>query len=158
MRTLAGKAKVELARRQGDVRLKFCTTFARRQMEGGRCFTYERSKSAASWGNPDVDGLAKTEGVMRTELYQCEFGLTSKDELGESPAKRPASLLTKSHEDHRTMGVKCRGGHCHVHLMAGTVRAAAHYPAKFCKALCKGMRRHAKVDASGMLSAIIMES
>ena len=55
------------------------------------------------------------------------------------------------------MGVNWRGGHRHVHLMADRARAAAHYPAKFCKALCKGMRRQAKVDASGMLSAMIME-
>ena len=36
MRTPAGKAKVEAARRQGDVHLKFCMTLAKTQMEGGR--------------------------------------------------------------------------------------------------------------------------
>ena len=41
--------------------------------------------------------------------------------------------------------------------MTGRDRAAAHYPPKFCKALCKGMRRQTKVDASGMLSTLIME-
>ena len=55
------------------------------------------------------------------------------------------------------MGGKCRGEHRHVHLMAGRARAAAHYPAKCCKALCKGMRRQAKVDASGLLSTLIVE-
>ena len=80
MRTPAGKAKVDLARRRGDVHLKFCMALARRQMEGGRYFIYEHPKSAASLEDPDVDGLAKTEGVMRTELDQCEFGLTSKNE------------------------------------------------------------------------------
>ena len=44
-----------------------------------------------------------------------------------------------------------------MHLMAGRARVAAHYPAKFCKALFKGMQRQAKVDASGMLSALIIE-
>ena len=38
MRMPAGKAKVELARRRGDVHLKFCMTLARKQMEGGRYF------------------------------------------------------------------------------------------------------------------------
>ena len=90
-------------------------------------------------------------------MDQCEFGLTSKDALGEAPAKKPTSLFTNSVEVHRTSGIKCRGGHRHVHLMAGRALAAAHYPAKFCKALCKGMRRQAKVDASGMLSAMVME-
>ena len=42
-------------------------------------------------------------------------------------------------------------------LMAGRARAAAHYPAKFCRALCKGMKRQARVDASGMLSTLILE-
>ena len=55
------------------------------------------------------------------------------------------------------MAVKCKGGHRHVQLMAGRARAATHYPAKFCKALCKGMKRQAKVDASGMLSTLILE-
>ena len=42
-------------------------------------------------------------------------------------------------------------------LDGGRARSAVHYPAKFCNALCKGMRRQAKVDASGMLSAMVME-
>ena len=58
-------------------------------------------------------------GVMRVELDQCEFGLTSTDELGEAPAKKPTSLLTNSVEVSRAMGRKCRGGHRHVQLMAG---------------------------------------
>ena len=36
MRRPAGKAKVELARRRGDVHLKFYMTLARQQMDGGR--------------------------------------------------------------------------------------------------------------------------
>ena len=66
MRKPAGRAKVELARRRGDVHLKFCMTLARMQMEGGQYFIYEHPKSAASWNNPDVDKLASTEGVMRS--------------------------------------------------------------------------------------------
>ena len=124
---------------------------------GARYFIYEHPKSAASWSNPDVERLASVDGVIRIELDQCEFGLISKDELGEAPAKKPTSLLTSSVEVPRTMGVRFRGGHRHVHLMAGRARAAVHYPAKFFKALCNGMRRQAKVDASGMLSALIME-
>ena len=42
-------------------------------------------------------------------------------------------------------------------VMAGRARAAAHYSVKFCKALCKGMRRQAKVDASDMVSMLIRE-
>ena len=42
-----------------------------------------------------------------------------------------------------------------MHFMSGGARAAAHYPAKCCRALCKGMKRQAKVDASGMLSTLI---
>ena len=34
MRTPAGKAKVEAARRRGDVHLLFCVDLARRQMSG----------------------------------------------------------------------------------------------------------------------------
>ena len=104
-----------------------------------------------------MERLASVDGEMRTELDQCEFGLSSKDELGEAPAKKPTSLPTNSTQVQRTMGVKCRGGHRHVHLMAGRARAVLHYPAKFCKALCKEMRRQANVDASGIFSALIME-
>ena len=114
------------------------------------------TKSAASWDNPRVDGLASTPGVMRTELDQCEFGLMSEDEIGRALAKKPTSLLTSSVEVNRKMSVKCRGGHRHVHLMAGRARAAAHYPAKFCKALFQGMTRQARVDAGGMMSTLIL--
>ena len=78
--------------------------------------------------------------------------------VGRAPAKKPTSLLTNSVEVDRAMGVKCRGGHRHVHLMAGRARAAAHYPAKFCRALCKGMKRQARVDASGMLSTLVLSA
>ena len=115
---------------------------------------YEHPKSAASWTNPSVDKLTSTAGVMRTELDECEFGMTSEDELGRAPAKKPTSLLTNAVEVDRVMGVKCRRGNRHVHLMAGRARAAAHYPAKFCRALCTGMKRQAGVDANGMLSHI----
>ena len=71
MRTPTGKAKVELARRRADVHLKFCMTLARRQMEGGRYCIYKHPKSAASWQDPDVESLAKVDGVFRTELDQC---------------------------------------------------------------------------------------
>ena len=52
---------------------------------------YEHSKLAASWDNPDVGGLASMAGVMKTELDQCDFGLSSKDKLGEAPVKKPTS-------------------------------------------------------------------
>ena len=51
-------------------------------MEGGRYFVHEHPKSAASWLNLDIEKFAATEGVMRTELDQCEFGLMSEDEFG----------------------------------------------------------------------------
>ena len=91
MRTPEGKAKVDAARRRGDVHLLFCVTLSRKQMEGGRCFVYEHPKSAASWANPNIEKLAATEGVMRTDLDQCEFGLMSQDELGRASAKKPTS-------------------------------------------------------------------
>ena len=112
---------------------------------------YEHPESAASWSNSSIEKLASTPGVMRTELDQCEFVLTPEDELGRAPAKKPTSLLTNSVEVNRAMGFKYKGGHRHVHLMAGRARAAAHYPAKFCRALCRGMKRQARVDASGVL-------
>ena len=66
MRTPEGKAKVELARRKGDVHLKFCVSLAKAQMEGGRYFVYEHPKLAASWQNKDIVELINTAGVMRT--------------------------------------------------------------------------------------------
>ena len=80
-------------------------------MEGGRHFGYEHPQSAASWNNPNVDKFAATVGVMRTELDQCKFGLTSEDELGRAPTKKPTSLLTSSVVVYRTMRVKCKEGH-----------------------------------------------
>ena len=51
--------------------LRFCIILARMQLDGGRYFIYERPKTAASWKNPQVDGLAAVEGVFKTEFDQC---------------------------------------------------------------------------------------
>ena len=67
MRSPAGKAKVEEARRRGDVHLIPCTTLAHKQMEGGRYFVYEHPKSAASCDNPSISRFASTPGVLKTE-------------------------------------------------------------------------------------------
>ena len=109
MRTPAGKAQFEEARRRGDVHLVFCTTLAHKQMEGGRYFVYEHPKSAASWDSPSISRLASTPGFLRTELDQCEFGPTSEDEVGRAPAKKPTSLLTNSVGVDRATGVECQG-------------------------------------------------
>ena len=42
--------------------------------------------------------------------------------------------------------------------MADRAGAAAHYPAKLCRAHCRGMKRQTRVDASGLLSALILET
>ena len=105
-----GKAKVEAARRRGDVHLRFCVRLAQAQMQGDRYFVYEHPRSAASRINSSVDRLASTPGVMRTELDQCEFGLMSEDEIGRAPAKQLPLLLTSSVEVNRMMSVKCREG------------------------------------------------
>ena len=41
--------------------------------------------------------------------------------------------------------------------MAGRARAAAHFPAKFSRYRCKGMKRQARVNASGLLSTLIFK-
>ena len=79
MRTPAGKAKVDEARRRGDVHLVFCATPAHKRIEGGRYFVYEHPKSAASWKNPRIEKFASTPGVMRTEPGQCKSGVKPED-------------------------------------------------------------------------------
>ena len=69
---------------------------AKVQMDGADTSFMNTPNRQCFWENLDVDRLASTEGVMRTELGQCEFGLTSKDELGETPATKPISLFTNS--------------------------------------------------------------
>ena len=76
--------------------------------------------------------------------------------MGQGTCKEADVPPDKSVEVDRMMSVKCQGGHRHVHLMSGRARVAASYPAKLCRALCKGKRRQTKVDASGMLSTLIM--
>ena len=157
MRTEKGRAKVEAARRRGDVHFCFCVRLAELQVAGGRYFIYEHPQSAASWAVPQIQKLMAMPGVHRTELDQCKFGRMATDEMGTAPAKRPTSLRTNSVEVHRTMRRKCRGGHRHVHLMKGRAKAAAQYPPECCRALCRGMRRQARVDAGNMMSALIFQ-
>ena len=57
MRTEAGRAKVEEARRKGDVHLRFCVALYREQMRGGRYFVHEHPRTAASWMNAHIKAL-----------------------------------------------------------------------------------------------------
>ena len=120
MGTEDGRRKVEAARREGDVHLRFCAALYREQMRGGRYFVHEHPKSATSWMNPHIKALREDPRTVLAEAGLCQFGLMSKDKEGDGYAKKPTTFMTNSLEMQRTLSRKCvHGQHRHVHLMEG---------------------------------------
>ena len=95
----------------------------------------------------------KSPMVLKAVLHQCQFGLTSRDELGLGLVKKPTIMLTNSVEMHRQMDRQCTpGSHRHVHLMGGKAKAAQKYPPELCRAVCRGVVNQREMDTAGLAS------
>ena len=81
--------------------------------------------------------LRNCPAVHTVEAHMCAFGMRSKDKHGEGFAMNPTRFLTNSIEMAKALNRRCLGGHRHVHLMEGQVRAAAIYPKELCRTVCK---------------------
>ena len=128
--------------------LLFCARLYREQIGQGRYFLHEHPKSACSWQEKCMKSLINDPLVMRTEIDQCAYGLVSKDELGEGPARKPTSFLTNSVAMANVLSKKCGGCERHVQLVEGRARAAQEYPRGLCRAVTKGIIEQARLDAS----------
>ena len=85
---------------------------------------------------------------------QCQYGLKSRDEQGEGPAKKFTGFMTNSpcvafqlkRSCPNRIGYQVRR---HVQLQGGRTRAAQVYPPELCKVICTGLMNQIEADKRG---------
>ena len=78
---------------------------------------------------------------------------------GQGPAltHKPTGFLTNSMHIARRVGVRCKGGHRHIHLMNGRASTAAVHPTGLSKAIVTGLQEeidHTNHDQKGVLEKV----
>ena len=69
--------------------IDFCCEMYELQMKAGRYFVHEHPDSASSWALDRVCELTIKRTVITVHTDMCEFGLSTKDAMGEQPSSSP---------------------------------------------------------------------
>ena len=81
---------------------------------------------------------------------QCQVGLvTPAVGGGMAPALKPTRFASSAPRILDELDVRCPHNHKHQHLVGGRARAAAEYPDGLCEAICRGLVKQKREDASG---------
>lgn len=124
------------------------------QWRNGRYFLHEHPAEAPSWSEPMMKRLMDKCGVQRVVGDQCQYGLKSKDEWGEAPARKRTGFLTNAVCIAKRLSRRCPNKigyqvHRHVVLTNERPKAAQVYPDKFCKEICLGIQEQIQRDRNG---------
>ena len=102
------REEYEARLRKAEKHMRFAVKMYRVQLEGGRYFIHEHPAEATSWRLPEIRRLWKEDGVKVVIADQCEYGLTSKDEWGEAPAKKPTRFMTNAWNVAEDLSTRCQ--------------------------------------------------
>ena len=117
----------------------FAMELAEVQRVAGRSFVFEHPQSATSWKLAKVVEMMLKAGVEEAIFDMCQFGMVATDSLGEAPVHKTTRVMTNDPGIAKSLhGVRCCGGHRHVHLILGRPAAAAIYPIDLCKCMLRG--------------------
>ena len=134
------------------VHLEFCMELYREQHLAGRYFLHEHPAQASSWQEAKVIDLMQLDGVFRTTVDQCKYGM--EDNL-QQPIKKPTSFLTNSTCLVEELSTRCGGRHGSCdrvaggrHVVCSGKRAimAAIYHFDLCRAILVGFRKQMVAD------------
>jgi len=141
--------------KEGRVHLNFCASLYRRQIKHGRHFLHEHPASAVSWREPEIEALVASPKVVTVTCDQCQFGLTTKSEDGQTraPAMKPTRFMTTSQAMADCLDRRCDRSHKHQHLAGGRAAEAAFYPLPLIQAILKGIRATADSEKFNKESA-----
>jgi hypothetical protein len=70
----------------------------------------------------------------------------------EGLVKKPTGFMSSSKFTLEELDKKCRGGHEHVPLVAGSAAGAAIYPQMLCEAICRGVAKQKSYDRGSMIT------
>ena len=82
--------------------------------------------------------------------------MTACDDKGRGLVSKPTRIMSSDVEVLKRIEKPCRGGHRHVHLVAGKAKAAQVYPRKLCTTLCAGIAAQSKLDELGLEARPLM--
>ena len=91
----------------------------------------------------------------------CAHGLFAKDEFGEGLVYKPSRMLTNSSAIAELVGLRCCGGHRHVHLVSGQAEAATEYPNAFCDRIIDGAlieQKRRQENSAAFIGALMTSS
>jgi hypothetical protein len=137
----ASKRDPEVVRRlrvEAEVHLRFSCELYELQIRRGDYFVHEHPAGATSWKCECIRRMMSIPGVIATVADQCQYGLTSKDELGVGAARKATRFLTNAPYIAEELNKRCPGDHRHVHLISGRASGAQRYPHGLCAAFCRG--------------------
>ena len=104
-----------------------------------------RRGKSAEWG-----AMAGMEGVMKTKVHLCTFGMTQITLAGPRFARKPAGFLTSSPAIATERDRQCDNSRQHVAQEGGDrTRRAQMYPDELCKPICRGLRKQREMDVAG---------
>ena len=142
--------------RKAREHIRFCLEVYSLQMKAGRHFVHEHPWGSSAWKLPEMLQFILEFGVESVKTNMCSFGMMSRDENGPGLVSKPTRIMSSAVEVLKKIEKPCRGGHRHVHLVAGKAKAAQVYPKKFCTTLCAGIAAQKKLDDLGMVARPLM--
>ena len=97
----------EEERLRGLELLRVAVKACRIQMKKKLYFILEHPQGASSWKVPEVQELINMDGVVRIDLDQCMFGLTSRDEQGAGLVEKSTRIVTNMPHTAVVLHLRC---------------------------------------------------
>ena len=129
------------------------------QLRQGRRFLHEHPWSARSWVLPCMQEVMSHPSVELVQGHMCQFRMTThidKKDGERGLVKQPTGFLSSSRCVRQELDRKCTVGHAHVPLVGGRAAGAQVYSQLLCEAICRGVARQQKEDASMGVSTMKM--
>ena len=134
--------------------LEFCIKLYEIQLRNGRYFLHGHLAEAGSWEERMMKRLMNKDAVQRVVGDQCQYGLKSKDEFREAPARKRTGFLINAVCFANRLSKRCPNSpsyqvHRHVVFTNGRPKAAQVYPDKLCREICLGIQEQIQRDKNG---------
>ena len=148
------KEEVEVRMAYARKHLECCIKLYELQWRNGRYLLHEHPVEAGSWEEPLMKRLMSRSGVQRVVGDQCQYGLKSRDQLGEAPVRKRTGFSTNAVCIAKRLGKRCPNKpghqvHRHVVLTHGRPKAAQVCPETFCREICLGIQEQIQRGRKG---------
>ena len=119
---------------------------------------HEHPEGARSWADEHVAKIVGDPRVGSVVGHQCQYGQTAVTDEGERiPARKATRWMSSAPELLKRLGLRCRGGHWHQHIVGGRAAAAAIYPSQLCKAILRGAEAQRRREGRPLPEQVMRE-